>query len=146
MAYSQEQIENAFSYILLEIEKWRPVREVLKDEWTPDVTTFYKWLRDDEEKAKQYARACEIRAENIFDDMLNIADDTSKDIKVDKDWNEQVNQDNIQRARLKVETRKWVLGKLNPKKFGDKLDMTSDGEKLWTYMLVTNLYDKSKAD
>ena len=146
MAYSQEQIEKAFSSILLEIEKWRPVREILKDEWTPDVTTFYKWLRDDDEKAKQYARACEIRAENIFDDMLNIADDTTKDIKVDKDWVEQVNQDNIQRARLKVETRKWVLGKLNPKKFWDKLDMTSDWEKLWTYMLVTNLYDKPKGD
>lgn len=144
--YSLEQIEKAFSSILLEIEKWRPVREILKDEWTPDVTTFYKWLRDDAEKAKQYARACEIRAENIFDDMLNIADDTTKDIKVDKDWVEQVNQDNIQRARLKVETRKWVLGKLNPKKFWDKLDMTSDWEKLWTYMLVTNLYDKSKGD
>lgn len=144
--YSLEQIEKAFSSILLEIEKWRPVREILKDEWTPDVTTFYKWLRDDAEKAKQYARACEIRAENIFDDMLNIADDTTKDIKVDKDWVEQVNQDNIQRARLKVETRKWVLWKLNPKKFGDKLDMTSDWEKLWTYMLVTNLYDKSKGD
>lgn len=146
MAYSPEQIEKAFNSILLEIEKWRPVRKILKDEWTPDVTTFYKWLRDDEEKAKQYARACEIRAENIFDDMLDIADDNKGDIEIDEEWREKVNQDNIQRARLKVETRKWVLGKLNPKKFGDKLDMTSDWEKLWTYMLVTNLYDKPKWD
>lgn len=142
MAYSQEQIETIFNSILWEIEKWRATREILKDKWMPDVTTFYKWLRDDEEKTKQYAHACDIRAENIFDEMLDIADDSSKDIKIDKDGNAIVNQDNIQRARLKVETRKWVLGKLNPKKFGDKIDMTSGWEKVATYVITTNLNDK----
>lgn len=140
--YSQTQIDTLFNSILKEIEKWRPVRKILKDDWMPDVTTFYKWLRESDDKTKQYAHACNTRAENIFDEMIDIADDTTKDTKFDAEWNEIVNQDNIQRARLKVETRKWVLGKLNPKKFWDKLDMTSDWEKLWTYIIATNLYDK----
>lgn len=33
--------------------------------------------------------------------------------------------ENIARARLRVDTRKWVLSKLLPKKYGDKLDVTS---------------------
>lgn len=140
--YSPEQIETLFNSVLLEIEKWRPVRQILQDEWMPSWPTFYIWLANDEEKTKRYARACDVRAETIFDEMLEIADDNSKDIKVDKDGNEIVNQDNIQRARLKIDARKWVLGKLNPKKFGDKLDMTSGWEKVATYIITTNLHDK----
>lgn len=142
MAYSQEQIDKYFEAILLEIQEWRPVRQILQDKDKPNRDTFYKWLATDEKKAERYAHACNIRAENIFDEMIDIADDNKKDIRIDKDWNEIVNQDNIQRARLKVETRKWVLGKLNPKKFGDKIDMTSDGEKIATYVITTNLHDK----
>ena len=38
--------------------------------------------------------------------------------------------------RLQVDARKWMLGKLNPKKYGEKLDVTSDGEKLNTPSVV----------
>jgi hypothetical protein len=34
----------------------------------------------------------------------------------------------VQRARLKVDTRKWLLSKLQPKKYGDKLDMNVAGK------------------
>lgn len=142
MTYSPEQIETLFDSVLLEIEKWRPVRQILQDKWMPSWPTFYIWLANDEEKTKRYARACDVRAESIFDEMLEIADDNSKDIKVDKEWNEVVNQDNIQRARLKIDARKWVLWKLNPKKFWDKVDMTSGGEKITNYIITTNLHDK----
>lgn len=36
----------------------------------------------------------------------------------------------VQRARLQVETRKWLMSKLAPKKYGERLDVTSSGEKL----------------
>ena len=38
--------------------------------------------------------------------------------------------DMIQHRRLQIDARKWVLAKMNPKKYGDKVDLTSDGEKL----------------
>ena len=41
----------------------------------------------------------------------------------------------IEHRRLQVDVRKWMAGKLAPKKYGDKLDVTSAGEKIQTYTL-----------
>ena len=38
-----------------------------------------------------------------------------------------LNGENIQRSRLRIDTRKWLMSKLNPKVYGDKLDMTTNG-------------------
>ena len=40
------------------------------------------------------------------------------------------NHNVIQRDRLRVDARKWALSKMNPKKYGDKVDVTSGGEKI----------------
>jgi hypothetical protein len=55
----------------------------------PNATTFYRWIDEESEwasvKNKQYARASEIRAEKIFDEMLDIADDNKNDINTDEE-------------------------------------------------------------
>jgi hypothetical protein len=130
MAYSQKEIDDIFNYVCGEIEKGRALRNILKDDNMPSTSTFYQWLDNNEDKAKQYARATEIRADIIFDDILNIADDNVNDTYTNDDGVELTNHDVIQRARLKIDARKWVLSKLNPKKFGDKTDITSGGEKI----------------
>lgn len=40
----------------------------------------------------------------------------------------QLNGEHVQRSRLRIETRKWLMAKMKPKKYGEKLDMTSDGK------------------
>lgn len=134
MAYSQEQINTLFNLICGELSKGRSLRSVLRDEGMPHSDTFYVWIDSDKTKSVQYARACEERAEKIFEEMLDIADDSSndtmyietkggKEIEVeDKEW--------TNRSRLRIDTRKWMLSKMMPKKYGDKLDVTTDGEKL----------------
>jgi hypothetical protein len=129
MAYSQKEIDNIFNYVCIEIEKGRALRNILKDENMPSTSTFYQWLDSNSDKAKQYARATEIRADIIFDDILNIADDNVNDTYT-VEGVELTNHDVIQRSRLRIDARKWVLSKLNPKKFGDKTDITSGGEKI----------------
>ena len=37
------------------------------------------------------------------------------------------NSENVQRSRLRIDTRKWLMAKMNPKVYGDKLDMTTNG-------------------
>jgi hypothetical protein len=128
MAYSEKQIDSIFDYVCREIEKGRALRNVLKDENMPSTSTFYEWLDSLEPKAKQYARATNIRAEVIFDDILTIADDNASDTIVNEQGIEVVNNDVIQRSRLKIDARKWVLSKLNPKKFGDKVQTEHSGE------------------
>ena len=130
MAYTDKDKDNIFEYVCQEIEKGKALRNVLKDENMPSTSTFYQWLDNDEVKAKQYARATEVRADIIFDDILSIADENTNDTSINENGIEVVNNDVIQRSRLRIDARKWVLSKLNPKKFGDKTDITSGGEKI----------------
>jgi hypothetical protein len=128
MAYSQKEIDNIFNHVCSQIEKGRALRNVLKDENMPSTSTFYQWLDNNEDKAKQYARATEVRADIIFDDILSIADENTNDTFVNDNGVEVVNNDVIQRSRLRIDARKWVLSKLNPKKYGDKIQQEHSGE------------------
>ena len=130
MAYSEENKLIAFNTIIENIsENCMSLRNALLQDGMPSSKTFYIWLDEDEDKVKQYARACEIRADKIFDDILDIADDTSRDKRV-TEAGEVTDNEVIQRSRLRVDARKWYLSKLSPKKYGDKLDVTTDGEKI----------------
>lgn len=126
MAYSEEQVNTIFKDVLKQIGKGKALRNVLKDKEMPSTQTFYKWLEEDESKSKRYARATELRAENIFEDILDIADNNTADI-ITKDGEERTNNDAIQRSRLMVDARKWHLAKLHPKKYGDKIETTIQG-------------------
>ena len=127
MAYKEEEIKDVFDYVITNIEKGRALRTILKDNLMPSSQTFYKWLEGDELKSKRYARATEFRAENIFEDILNIADNNTHDIITNDEGEGRTNNDVIQRSRLMVDARKWYLSKLNPKKYGDKIETTIEG-------------------
>ena len=62
--------------------------------------------------------------------MIEIADNGSDDTIIDEEGGERANNAAVQRDRLKVDTRKWLLAKMHPKKYGDKIDMTSGNEPL----------------
>lgn len=128
--HSKEVIENYFDQIIERIEKGESLRKILPSLHLAN-STFYKWCDNDPEKQKRYARACELRADAIFEDILDIADDSSQD-SIETDRGEVLNSEFVQRSRLRVDARKWVVSKLNPKKYGDKLDIdhTTKGEKI----------------
>lgn len=112
------------------------LRSICKADDMPSVVTVMYWLldADKEDFLKQYKAARDIQADLMADEMVDIADDGSNDY-MERELNsgltiEVVNSEHIQRSRLRVDTRKWVASKLKPKKYGDKLDLTSDGEKL----------------
>jgi len=68
-----------------------------------------------------YDRAREEQAETLADEIIAIADETHQDYIEDKDGNERVNGEAIQRSRLKVDARKWVASKLKPRKYGERI-------------------------
>jgi hypothetical protein len=136
MSYTIEDITEIFNKILIEIESGRALRKILKeDDNMPSTQTFYKWIDEDAEKSKQYARACEVRADAIFDDIIDIADDSSGDKKVIQSG-EVIDSEFVARSRIRIDARKWIASKLNPKKYGDKIDHTSDGEKIQSTVIV----------
>jgi len=100
----------------------------------PAPATIFKWMREHDSFLKQYEKATQERTEAMAEELLDIVDDGSNDymVKTGKDGAEswQLNGEHIQRSRLRADTRKWLMAKMKPKKYGDKLDVTSDGKAL----------------
>ena len=134
MAYDKDIF---FPMILSEIEEGNSLRSVLSKKDMPSRYTFFEWLKDDDGKANQYARACEVRAEGIFEDILEIADNSSNDT-IYTDKGEIPNSEWIARSRLKVDARKWMLGKMNPKKYGERIQQEHSGEVTQTIISLGN--------
>lgn len=111
------------------------LRRICLDEGMPEARTVHYWLVDGKHESffQQYARARAIQAEQMFDEILDIADDGENDYMTITKGNETYNVEDREvtnRSRLRVDSRKWYLSKVLPKKYGDKLDLTTDGEKL----------------
>ena len=85
-------------------------------------STFLEWVGQDAQLAEQYARARTLQAEHYADEIVRIADSA-----IDP-----------QKARLQVDARKWVASKLLPKKYGDKVDLTTDGERITVTFAPSN--------
>lgn len=130
MAYSEKEVTEVFNTICDELEKGFSLRSILRRENMPSSRTFFKWIDEDTEKVKQYERSVELRSELLFDEIIEIADKQGEDVGEDEQGNKVINHNIVQRNRLQIDARKWALSKMLPKKFGDKTDITSGGEKI----------------
>ena len=121
------------------------LRSICSDDDMPATSTVCRWLAEHKEFQEQYARAREIQADALFDEILDIADDGRND------WMERKNKDGesigwqengeaLRRSQLRVDARKWMAGKLRPKKYGEKLNLEhtgADGKDLAPVINVT---------
>ena len=85
-------------------------------------STFSRWMDDDAKLAEEYARAREDLIEHIASETLAIADQP-----VGSTENGSTDSGAVQKQRLQVDTRKWLLSKLAPKKYGEKTSMELTG-------------------
>lgn len=135
MAYSEKQIIEAKDLIIDEMIKGNSLVSIIdKNKDIPRIRTVFNWLNPDSEYhdsefLHNYARAQEIRAEREFEEIKSIADNTGDDMH-DVDGVMVVNHGVINRDRLRVDARKWRIAKMQPKKYGDKLDLTTGGDKI----------------
>ena len=86
-------------------------------------------MDDAEGFAAQYARARSIGYERLADEILTISDDGLNDTYTDENGNVRTDQDVIARSRLRVDSRKWMLAKMLPKVYGDKVTHQGDDDK-----------------
>lgn len=85
--------------------------------------TFYRALDADTTRCDRYTRAKQSGLEAMADEILEIADDTSGDTYEDGSGAVKIAPDVVDRARLRIDSRKWLLSKLAPKKYGDKVEL-----------------------
>lgn len=87
----------------------------------PDHSTIKLWRYKHQEFSSQYAQAKMHQSDLLAEECLDIADDCANDWIDSEDGNLKFNCDHFQRARLRIDTRKWLACKLLPKQYGDRM-------------------------
>ena len=126
--------------MLAEISEGTPASKVYK-KYKVSHTIFYEWVKR-KEWIEKYACAKEDRAYKIFEEILEIADDKSEDVII-IDGKKYMNSEYVQRSRLRIDARKWFLSKMLPRKFGEKIDITTNGGEMAP--VVVNLGNGTKS-
>ena len=111
---------DAICWMLTEGESLRNICNQTK---SPTRATVYRWLEANEEFRDQYARARERYAELEGEELIALADAATPDT--------------VQLTRLQIDTRKWILSKWLPKKYGDRVALTGEGGGPLMYKVLT---------
>jgi len=99
-----------------------------KPHW-PSVETIFRWLHDHALFRQQYTRAKQSQIESFVDDIIDIADNATNDWMENENGTMVGNHDHINRARLRIDARKWIASKLAPKIYGDsKVEKGSEND------------------
>jgi hypothetical protein len=110
-----EYTEEIASLICERMADGESLLQIMKTPGMPDRRTVYRWLTQYSEFRHNYAQARESLEEHWADQIITIPEDTDAD------------SDHVQLARLKVDSRKWVLARTN-KKYQDKVSQEHTGK------------------
>ena len=85
--------------------------------------SFMDWVALKEENAQHYVLAREAMIDKLADETMELSD-------APIELNDKGNMDPaaVQARKLQVDTRKWILSKLAPKKYGEKVEQTIVGD------------------
>lgn len=108
------------------------LKSICRDEDFPEASTVMSWVNTPDEDRRpgfvqNYLQAKELGYQLMADEVIDIADDSYTDTKIRTMPNgvevEYVDHEHINRAKLRVDSRKWMLSKVLPKIYGDKLEV-----------------------
>jgi hypothetical protein len=124
MKQSPENLE----IVLQRIAEGMSLRRACQGDGMPAAPNVCKLVRDDPEFARRYHEARLLGYQLMADELVDIADDTSKDHKTNPETGRKViDKEAVMRSRLKVDTRKWLLSKTLPKVYGDRQALELSG-------------------
>lgn len=88
--------------------------EICDSEGFPSYKTVRRWIADNEDFAKSIARASEDQADYFRWRISKL--------------NDGMNADNWQFRNAQIRNIQWMMGKIKPRAYGDKVDMNLSGE------------------
>lgn len=124
--YTDELAERICS----DLRSGKTLLEVSESEDMPELATIYVWINQEEAPPETskfpelYARARRVWIDREADNILQIADDARNDWmdrQIGEDTIRVVDHEHVQRSKLRIDARKWLLSKLRPDQFGDRL-------------------------
>jgi hypothetical protein len=121
--------ENIAAEICERIARGETLAQICRDTHMPERRTVVDWVLGDREGfAARYAQARDLQLEHWADEITEIADDGTND------WVERetksgrvikiVDQEAVIRSRLRIDTKKWLLSKLKPERYGESLKLS----------------------
>lgn len=118
--------QEIFEAVCAELESTHEGLNTICKKHNSSGSAFYDFIDLDEtgKRSELYTRAKDRQADYLADLILEVSFDDKDDEKPF------VGGNHIQRDRLKMDALKFIAAKLKPRKYGDKIDMTSGGEKI----------------
>lgn len=113
--------EEKFSGIIARLSKGEPLAQILRDDGMPGMTTFYDWTYKDPVAAERFARARELGFDEIAASTLVIADEEPP-----RTASGGIDGGAVQHAKLRIETRLKLLAKWDPRRYGEKVEVSGD--------------------
>ena len=115
--------------ICAELAAGESVAAVCRQAWAPDEKTHYRWMAAHAEYREAVVAAKATGIERHAGEIIRIADESRIGVKVKetKDGTFKEKGDMVDRSRLQIDARKWILAKLLPKKYGDKVEHEHSG-------------------
>jgi hypothetical protein len=106
--------------LIARLEDGELLAQICRLDYMPKQSTVYSWAHEDPDFAVRVARARQLGVQSIQADCIDIADDGSNDYyeKQSRKTGETfvaLDAENIQRSRLRIETRKWLVGTIDPR-------------------------------
>lgn len=124
ITFSEELISTIFS----RVSSGESINKICSEPSMPSRKSFFEWVSTNDDVRRRYDLAIIARTDYYAEEIIEIADDSSRDIYVDEDGNERTNTEVVARSKLRMDARKWFVSKMNPKKYGDKLELSGDAD------------------
>lgn len=117
------------------------LRTVCKAEDMPAIATIFNWFRTHPEFLEQYARAKRESTTARHEQLEELGDEA---INLSQTVDPKASGAVVQAVKLKSDNLKWVMSKLEPKKYADKIDVTSDGKAIQGNTIVFSDFKNDK--
>jgi hypothetical protein len=111
----ETQFDSSFERVLDQLAEGKSLKTIFEDDPREfKESKFIKWVLKDPTRKEAYHEALEIGAEMIAAEMIEISDGTDS-------------MEDVQRSTLRINTRKWLLGIWNKKRYGEIKQIEMNG-------------------
>ena len=101
------------------------IRAICSDPNMPSTTAIFRWIANGKYDGfrQLYEASMQIRLETLGDGLIELAD-----APIERNAAGAIDSAAVQMRRLQIETRRWILSKLLPRKYGDRMGLDHQGE------------------
>lgn len=109
--YSDELAEKLFE----RLRNGETLKAICREKGMPRAALVRQWAMEDAEFGDKYQRARELGCHAMADEIIDLAD------------NKTTESGAVARDRLKIESRRWLLARILPSVFGDRVEAQIKG-------------------